>query len=114
MMYEYKPLNYLGYCVSCWKTLCLHLWNAWFLTHGHEHAIGAVTYVLEQVDAPVYGSKLTIGLVKENMKARNVNKTVRRVEKRYVYTFETHDRFIVYSVISNFLVDISCLHILFD
>ncbi|SUM32803.1 metallo-beta-lactamase superfamily protein [Staphylococcus gallinarum] len=48
-----------------------------FLTHGHEHAIGAVTYVLEQVDAPVYGSKLTIGLVKENMKARNVNKKVR-------------------------------------
>ena len=33
--------------------------------------------MLEQVDAPVYGSKLTIGLVKENMKARNVNKKVR-------------------------------------
>lgn len=24
-----------------------------FLTHGHEHAIGAVSYVLEQIDAPV-------------------------------------------------------------
>ncbi|EKU50494.1 ribonuclease J2 [Staphylococcus massiliensis] len=48
-----------------------------FLTHGHEHAIGAVSYVLEQVDAPVYGSKLTIGLVKENMKARNIKKKVR-------------------------------------
>ena len=36
-----------------------------FLTHGHEHAIGAVSYVLEQIDAPVYGSKLTIALVKE-------------------------------------------------
>lgn len=48
-----------------------------FLTHGHEHAIGAVTYVLEQVDAPVYGSKLTIGLVKENMKARQIDKKIR-------------------------------------
>lgn len=48
-----------------------------FLTHGHEYAIGAVSYVLEQVDAPVYGSKLTIGLVKENMKARNIKKKVR-------------------------------------
>ena len=45
-----------------------------FLTHGHEHAIGAVSYVLEQLDAPVYGSKLTIALIKENMKARNIDK----------------------------------------
>ena len=37
-----------------------------FLSHGHEHAIG-VSYILEQIDAPVYGSKLTLALVKENM-----------------------------------------------
>ena len=48
-----------------------------FLTYGHEHAIGAVSYVLEQIDAPVYGSKLTIALVKEAMKARNIKKKVR-------------------------------------
>uniref|UniRef100_UPI0039E1FECA Ribonuclease J 2 n=1 Tax=Staphylococcus aureus TaxID=1280 RepID=UPI0039E1FECA len=48
-----------------------------FLTHGHEAAIGAVSYVLEQIDAPVYGSKLTIALVKEAMKARNIKKKVR-------------------------------------
>ncbi|MEB6234507.1 ribonuclease J [Staphylococcus epidermidis] len=48
-----------------------------FLTHGHEHAIGAVSYVLEQIDAPFYGSKLTIALVKEAMKARNIKKKVR-------------------------------------
>lgn len=48
-----------------------------FLTHGHEHAIGAVSYILEQVEAPVYGSKLTVGLVKENLKARQINKKIR-------------------------------------
>ncbi|GAB0341099.1 ribonuclease J [Staphylococcus pseudintermedius] len=48
-----------------------------FLTHGHEHAIGAVSYILEQVETPVYGSKLTIGLVKENLKARQINKKIR-------------------------------------
>ncbi|MCU5746756.1 ribonuclease J [Staphylococcus sp. SQ8-PEA] len=48
-----------------------------FLTHGHEHAIGAASYVLEQVDAPVYGSRLTLALVKESVKARNVNKKIR-------------------------------------
>ena len=48
-----------------------------FPSHGHEHAIGAVSYILEQIDAPVYGSKLTLALVKENMKSRNVKKKVR-------------------------------------
>ena len=33
-----------------------------------------MSYVLEQLDAPVYGSKLTIALIKENMKARNIDK----------------------------------------
>ncbi|WP_145468259.1 ribonuclease J2 [Staphylococcus pettenkoferi] len=48
-----------------------------FLTHGHEHAIGAASYVLEQVDAPVYGSRLILALVKESVKARNINKKIR-------------------------------------
>ncbi len=48
-----------------------------FLTHGHEHAIGAASYILEQVDAPVYGSKLTIELVKEAVKSRHIDKKIR-------------------------------------
>ena len=48
-----------------------------FLSHGHEHAIGAVSYILEQVDAPIYGSKLTLALVKESIKKRNIKKKVR-------------------------------------
>lgn len=48
-----------------------------FLSHGHEHAIGAVSYILEQVDAPLYGSKLTLALVKESIKKRNIKKKVR-------------------------------------
>ncbi|HHU6750861.1 TPA: ribonuclease J2 [Staphylococcus pseudintermedius] len=60
-----------------------------FLTHGHEHAIGAVSYILEQVEAPVYGSKLTIGLVKENLKARQINKKIRY----YVVNHESVMRF---------------------
>ena len=48
-----------------------------FLSHGHEDSIGAVSYILEKLDAPVYGSRLTIALVKDHMKVRKINKKVR-------------------------------------
>lgn len=38
-----------------------------FLTHGHEDAIGSLAYLLQKVQAPVYGSKLTIALAKEHL-----------------------------------------------
>ncbi|MFD1928648.1 ribonuclease J [Sporosarcina siberiensis] len=39
-----------------------------FLTHGHEDAIGSIAFLLQKVQAPVYGSKLTIALAKEHLK----------------------------------------------
>ncbi|MCZ8535664.1 ribonuclease J [Paenisporosarcina quisquiliarum] len=39
-----------------------------FLTHGHEDAIGSISYLLNKIHAPVYGSRLTIALAKEHLK----------------------------------------------
>lgn len=39
-----------------------------FLTHGHEDSIGAISYVLSKIKAPVYGTKLTNALVKSRLK----------------------------------------------
>ena len=48
------------------------------ITHGHEDHIGALPYVLRDVPAPVYGTKLTIGLIENKLKENNMMKTVRR------------------------------------
>jgi ribonuclease J len=43
------------------------------LTHGHEDHIGSLFHLLKQVDVPVYGSRLTLGLVEGRMREYNVS-----------------------------------------
>jgi ribonuclease J len=48
-----------------------------FLSHGHEDSIGAIPYIIESLNVPIYGSKLTLALVKDRLKAKGVNKKVK-------------------------------------
>lgn len=51
-----------------------------FLTHGHEDHIGALSYVLRQIDVPVYATRLTIELTKVKMKLQDYSGKARFVE----------------------------------
>ncbi len=50
------------------------------LTHGHEDHIGALPYVLREINVPVYGTRLTLGIVEEKLKEFRLNSSVNLIE----------------------------------
>lgn len=43
------------------------------LTHGHEDHIGALPYLLRDLDVPIFGTRLTLAIIQSKMKEHNLN-----------------------------------------
>lgn len=81
------------------------------ITHGHEDHIGALPYVLSEINVPVYATKLTLGIIEGKLKEHNLTKSVKRKVVKYGQSINLGDFRIEFIRTNHSIVDAAALAI---
>ena len=81
------------------------------ITHGHEDHIGALPYVLKEVNAPIYSTKLTLALISNKLKEHNRTKTTKLKEVKHGQVINLGDFAIEFIKTNHSIQDASALAI---
>ena len=81
------------------------------ITHGHEDHIGALPYVLKDVNVPIYSTKLTLGLIANKLKEHNLTRTTKLKEVKHGQVINLGDFSIEFIKTNHSIQDASALAI---
>ena len=81
------------------------------ITHGHEDHIGALPYVLKEVNVPIYSTKLTLGLITNKLKEHNLVRSTKLKEVKHGQVINLGDFSIEFIKTNHSIQDASALAI---
>ncbi len=85
--------------------------RAFVITHGHEDHIGALPYILRQINVPVYATRLTMGIIENKLKEHNLLDTTKRKVMRFGQTVTLGQFKVEYIKTNHSIVDAAALAI---
>lgn len=81
------------------------------ITHGHEDHIGALPYILKEINVPVYATKLTMGIIDAKLAEHGLDKIVSRKVVKFGQTITLGDFHVEYIRTNHSIVDAAALAI---
>ena len=85
--------------------------KGFMITHGHEDHIGALPYVLKQLNVPIYATKLTMGIIENKLKEHNLVKGTKRKVVKFGQSINLGQFRIEYIKTNHSIVDAAALAI---
>ncbi len=85
--------------------------HAIFITHGHEDHIGAIPYLLRDINVPIYATRLTIGIIQNKLKEFNLENEAELIEVRAGQTVDLDTLSVEFIHVNHSIADATALAI---